>query len=174
MRLSIPARGRRRSGKPILAVDVDGVVLLLGEEDPGCSSLVRSELIEGMMHRVSLSSGMALRRLAEEFDLVWATGWEGRANQHFPRLLGIPELPHLRFDGAARFGSAHWKMPALEAWSRDRPLAWIDDNHDDACHAWARRRETPTLLVTVRPNRGLETEQVEILLAWARALKRGS
>ena len=55
-----------------------------------------------------------LLQLSEHYELVWATGWEDRANDYLPNLLGLPELPHLSFDGAARFGSAHWKLGPLD------------------------------------------------------------
>jgi len=156
--------------RPLLAVDVDGVIVLLGEEDPGGHTAMRLELIDGMMHRVSLEAGDRLRRLAERYELVWASGWEERANEHFPRLLDIPKLPHIGFHGKARFGSAHWKLGPLEAFSQGRPVAWIDDNFDDACHAWAKERIAPTLLVPVEPHRGLEEAHVEALVAWAQTL----
>ena len=98
--------------RPILAVDVDGVISLFGFDDPPDRELARFELIDGMVHCVSLAAGERLRRLADHFDLFWATGWEDRANDRLPGLLGIPELPAISFDGAARFGTAHWKLRA--------------------------------------------------------------
>ncbi len=72
--------------------------------------------------------------------MVWATGWEDRANDHLPGIIGVPELPYLTFDGRARFGTAHWKLEALEEYARGRPLAWIDDSLDSSCYEWAERR----------------------------------
>ena len=56
----------------------------------------------------------------------------------------------LTFDGRARFGTAHWKLEALDEYAGDRPLAWIDDSLDESCHAWAAARPAPTLLVPDR------------------------
>jgi hypothetical protein len=123
-----------------------------------------------MMHCISLPAGERLRRLADCFDLVWATGWEEKANFYLPQLLGLPELPYLTFDGAARFGSAHWKLVPLDEYGGDRPLAWIDDNFDDSCYRWARNRQAPTLLVPTDPALGLEEAQTEALVAWAGGL----
>ena len=80
---------------------------------------------------------------------MWATGWEEKANEYLPFILGLPfrELPVLTFDGRAVFGSAHWKLDAIEEYAAGRPAAWIDDNLDDECRAWAQRREEPTLLI---------------------------
>ena len=46
-----------------------------------------------------------------------------RANDHLPGILGVPSLPYLTFDGEARFGTAHWKLAAIEDYAGDRPLA---------------------------------------------------
>ncbi len=159
--------------RPILAVDVDGVISLFGFDKPPPHAVARFELIDGMVHCISLAAGERLRRLSEHYELVWATGWEDRANDYLPHLLGLPELPHLSFDGAARFGSAHWKLAPLDAYGRGRALAWIDDSFDASCHDWAQRREEPTLLVPTEPHLGLEEAQTEALTTWARELASG-
>ena len=46
-----------------------------------------------MAHCISLAAGERLRRLAEHYELVWATGWEDRANDHLPQILGLPRAP---------------------------------------------------------------------------------
>jgi hypothetical protein len=156
--------------RPILAVDVDGVISLFGFDAAPPRSVARFELIDGMVHCISLAAGERLRRLAEHYDLAWASGWEERANDYLPHLLGLPELPHLSFEGAARFGSAHWKLAPLDAYAEGRPLAWIDDSFDESCHEWARARPEPTLLVPTESHLGLEEAHAEALLAWARGL----
>jgi hypothetical protein len=156
--------------RPLLAVDVDGVISLFGFEEPPDGSTVCFEAIDGVVHCLSLPVGERLSRLSELYDLVWATGWEERANRHLPRLLGVPELPHLSFDGAARFGRADWKLERLGEYAEGRPLAWLDDSFDEECYEWARRRAEPTLLVATEPHLGLEEAHVEALLDWARNL----
>jgi hypothetical protein len=156
--------------RPVLAVDVDGVISLFGFDDPPERSEARFELIDGMVHCISLVAGERLKRLGGIYDLVWASGWEEKANFYLPTILGLPELPHLSFDGAARFGSAHWKLGPLDEYGRDRPLAWIDDSFDESCYEWARGREEPTLLVPTESHLGIEEVQVEALTAWASGL----
>jgi hypothetical protein len=158
-----------QSDRPLLAVDVDGVISLFGFDDP-TDAPGEFHLIDGVAHCISLAAGERLRRLAEWYDLVWATGWEERANEYLPTLLGLPEeLPYLTFDGRARFGSAHWKLDAIGEYACDRPLAWIDDCIDKSCRSWAHMRHGPTLLVPVEPQRGLEEAQTEAMISWARA-----
>lgn len=115
-------------------------------------------------------AGERLRRLSESFELVWASGWEDKANFYLPDMLGLPELPHVSFDGAARGGGAHWKLGPLETYGRGRALAWIDDNFDRSCYEWAERRPEPTLLVVTETHLGLEEAHVDALNAWARSL----
>ena len=105
---------------------------------------------------------------------MWATGWEEKANEYLPFILKLPfrELPCLTFDGRAVFGSSHWKLDAIEAYAGDRPAAWIDDNHDDACALWALSREAPTLLVGTRAAVGLTDAHVDELFDWADQLGR--
>jgi hypothetical protein len=158
------------TGRPILAVDVDGVISLFDFDEPPASPAARFELIDGSMHCLSVAGGDRLRRLADHFDLVWASGWEERVSE-LAVLLDLPEYPYLSFDGAARFGSADWKLGPIEKYARDRPLAWIDDNFDELCYDWARTRGEPTLLIPTEPHLGLDDVHVEALIAWARGLE---
>jgi len=155
--------------RPVLAVDVDGVISLFGFDGPIEDLGGRFHLIDGMAHCISDVAGAQLQRLAEVYELVWATGWEDRANDHLPLILGLPEeLPCLRFDGRARFGTAHWKVEAIDEYAGARPLAWIDDSLDKSCRAWAAGRRAPTLLVPTESHVGITDAHTEALLSWAR------
>jgi HAD domain in Swiss Army Knife RNA repair proteins len=161
--------GATHNAKPILFVDVDGVISVFGfapdaEHIPG-----PFHWIDGVAHCIPQRVGARLARLAGRFQLVWATGWEKKANEYLPMILGLEAsaLPVLTFEGRAVFGSAHWKLEAIDEYARDRPAAWIDDNIDETCRAWAQKRPAPTLLVETESAVGLSDEHVEILLAWA-------
>ena len=104
---------------------------------------------------------------APHYDLVWATGWEDRANEYLLHLLGLQRLPVIRFGGDAKFGSAHWKLDPIATYAAGRKLAWIDDSLDDECRRWAAARAEPTLLVQTESARGLEDVHVEALIEWA-------
>ena len=155
-----------KAEKPILAVDVDGVISLFGFDEPPGADEAEYKLIDGMVHCISRAAGPRLQRLSEHYDLVWATGWEDRANDHLPLILGLPDdMPFLTFE-EARFGSSHWKLEALNEYGGSRPLAWIDDFIDEECQAWAGAREAPTLLVPTESARGIEEAHVETLIRW--------
>ena len=128
--------------------------------------------IDGIPHFLSSTAAAHLLALLPRFELVWASGWEEKANEHLPRLLGLPgPLPYLRFARRPQSGSstrAHWKLEAIERYAGDRPLAWIDDAFNAACHAWAKARTAPTLLLSTAPDRGLTSREVKLLMAWAR------
>ena len=64
--------------------------------------------------------------------------------------------------------AAHWKLAAIDAHAGPgRPVAWVDDAHDERCRAWARERPGPTLLVTTDPSTGLTEAHADQLEAWA-------
>jgi hypothetical protein len=153
---------------PVLFVDIDGVISLWGFDTNARPQGVFQN-VEGVLHFLSAGAGNHLQALSERFELVWASGWEDKANEHLPRALALPsELPFLSFDRTPVAGHGHWKLAAIEAYAGpERPLAWVDDCHDDACHAWAARRRGPTLLVATVPATGLTADHVARLLAWA-------
>jgi hypothetical protein len=171
----MPLFRRSKDDRPILAVDIDGVISLFGFQDPVNAAGMRGpdapgefHLIDGMLHCIALDTGPRLNRLGETYELIWASGWEDRANDHLPGILGVPKLHHLTFDGRAKFGTAHWKLEALEDYAGDRRLAWIDDSLDDSCFAWAEAREAPTLLVPTESSVGMIDAHVDVLESWAR------
>jgi hypothetical protein len=157
--------------KPVLFVDVDGVISLYGFE-AGSELPGPFHWVDGIAHCIPTASGPRLTRLAESFDLVWATGWEEKANEYLPSILGLElgPLPYLTFDGRAVFGSSHWKLDAIGSYARDRPIAWIDDHLDENCVTWAEQREAPTLLVKTLPPTGITDAHVDELLGWADGL----
>jgi Swiss Army Knife RNA repair-like protein len=158
----------KKRQKPLLAVDVDGVISLFGFDEPPSKEDAQFKLIDGMVHCISAEAGTRLRRLAKHYDMVWATGWEDRANEHLPQILGLPEdMPYLTFKEAV-FGSSHWKLDALGKYAEDRPLAWIDDFLDEECLEWAEKRKAPTLLVPTQSARGIEEAHVETLIRWVK------
>jgi hypothetical protein len=161
-------------GKPLLMVDVDGVISLFGafaSERPG--GIEGSfHAIEGIPHFLSATAAAHLLALEPLFELVWASGWEERADEHLPHLLGLPKaLPFLRFARAVGRANAHWKLDAIGTYAAGRPLAWVDDAFNPACHLWAEERPAATLLVQTDPELGLRTAEAQRLEGWARTLR---
>jgi hypothetical protein len=158
---------------PLLLIDVDGVISLFGF-DPAAPPPVRFQFVDGIGHFLSETAGDLLGRLAVAFDPVWCSGWEEKANEYLPSALGLPgPFPVVALDQAVRPADAHWKLGAIDRYaSRSRPLAWIDDAHDEACSAWAADRPGPTLLVTTEPAVGITHREVDKLLGWAALLER--
>ena len=136
-----------RNLRPLLLVDVDGVISLFGY-DHAAPPAGRYQLVDGMIHFLSATAGEHLLRLAAEFDLAWCTGWEEKANDYLPVALGLPgSLPHVMFDPAGRPAHAHWKLGGIDRHvGPSRPIAWLDDAHDEGCRSWALARPGPTLL----------------------------
>ena len=162
---------KSRSARPLLLVDVDGVVYLFGFAHLPPAGLLPT-VVEGVPHLLSAHSGPLLARLSETFECVWCTGWEERAEEHLPRVLGLPGgWPHLSFGTGPGAQTRHWKLDAIESHAGpDRPLAWIDDAFDAGCDAWAAERTAPTLLVRTEPAIGLLPEHVSAMERWARQL----
>jgi hypothetical protein len=156
--------------KPLLLIDVDGVISLFGF-DPARPPGGGFQLVDGIAHFISATAGGHLRQLSDEFELAWCTGWEEKANEYLPFALGLPgALPHVIFDPCERPAGAHWKLVGIEAHvDPRRAVAWVDDAHDERCVAWAAGREGPTLLVTTDPAVGITDAHVAQLLAWAKA-----
>lgn len=158
--------------RPLLLIDIDGVISLFGF-DPAAPPAGRFLLVDGIPHFLSANAADLVASLRGDFDLVWCSGWEEKADEHLPFALGLPAgLPHLSFgDAVAGAPARHWKLASIEAHAGPhRPLAWIDDGFDESCHAWAAARPGPTVLVATDPAVGLTAEDAVLLRRWARAV----
>jgi hypothetical protein len=157
--------------KPLLFVDIDGVVSLFGFGSTAVPARCSWHQVDGIVHLLSHDAAEHLLGLRDEFELVWCSGWEDRANDHLPHVLGLGPYPHLTFGN--REVAGHWKLAAVAAHAGDRPVAWIDDDVNDAVHDWAQRRCAPTLIVETRPASGLTPQLAEGLGPWGPARGRG-
>jgi hypothetical protein len=153
-----------------LLVDVDGVVSLFGFDHTG-PPLGCPVSVDGTPHWLAEGAGARLERLGRTFECVWCTGWEERAEEHLPYLLGFAGgWDHVSFDIPRERLDVHWKLASIDSYAGvDRPLAWVDDDHDSRCQAWATARVGPTLLVTTDPAVGLTDAHISALEDWARA-----
>ena len=157
-----------RSAKPLLFCDIDGVLSLWGFPMDECPT-GNWRTVEGIAHFLSTPAASHLQALEEDFEIVWCSGWEEKANEHLPHLLGVGPYPHVQLDRGSPGTSVagHWKIEAVDALAAGRPLAWIDDAFNEACHAWARARDSLTLLVPTEPHSGLGDPEADALRAFA-------
>ena len=147
--------------KPLLLLDVDGVLNPLGVSDaPGFTT----QRVGGMRVLLSTTHGRWLRELADVFDLTWATSWERDADLIAERI-GLPVgLPAITFTGQTEWTV---KLPDVMEYVGHRALAWVDDQLGPEVHAWAISRPAPTLLIETDSRVGLTEAQVERLRTWA-------
>jgi hypothetical protein len=97
--------------------------------------------------------------------LVWATFWEDAAND-LAGAMGLPALPVIHFDDDVPLGTSY-KLPAIQRYVGDKPMAYLDDDVGHDVIGWARARNAPTLVIPVPADRGLQDEHVEALLEFA-------
>jgi hypothetical protein len=161
----------QQAARPLLFVDIDGVISLFGFP-PHAAPAGAFHWIDGHPHFISATAANYLLDLSGDFEVVWCSGWEEKANEYLPHLLGLPgPLPHLVFERNPGRAHGHWKLDAIEHHAGSRPLAWIDDALDDDCRAWAAAREAPTLLVQTDAAQGMTRAEVSELTAWAGGLR---
>jgi HAD domain in Swiss Army Knife RNA repair proteins len=127
------------STKPILAVDMDGVLNACnsGAPAPGW----QDTRVRGFRIRYNPGHGPRLLAIAEETDaeLTWCTTWEALANEDIAPLVGLPELPwvpmepgHAGQKFSERRSVGRIKARAMAAYAGDRPFCWLDDEPDAA------------------------------------------
>lgn len=148
--------------RPILAVDVDGVLNAMSRGTPPKGW--EDHKVLGFRIRINLGHGAALLALAAEHgaELTWCTTWEELANQHIAPLIGLaatlPVVPMapgrkgLKFSQVASVG--HTKAVALREYAGERPFVWLDDEYD------AERElatcEVPHRVIRVESSAGLQ------------------
>jgi hypothetical protein len=155
-------------GRPLLLVDVDGVLNPYGGPCPeGFDE--HSLFPDDEPVRVRPAHGRWLHELATRYDLAWGSAWTAPDRAllagvlDLPDFVGAVELPSGRFDPAL-------KVPAVDRVAGERPTAWVDDLLGPEAYRWAADRPAPTLLVPVDPATGLHRDHVDQLLAWVAAL----
>jgi hypothetical protein len=162
----------RKNPKPLLLMDIDGVLSLFGFDSDSRPEGVWLN-VDGIVHLISATAADHLQRLGAAYEVVWCSGWEEKANEHLVGAIGLAgPLPFLTFPPGD--GRRHWKLASIEAHAAQRPLAWVDDAHDEGCQRWASDREAPTLLVATDPAVGLTEAHVVELERWARELRPAS
>jgi hypothetical protein len=157
---------REANIRPLLLLDIDGVIALLGD---GSGEPVFEAIAGEFPVRIAERSPERVRVLRRHFVLVYATSWGGGADEFISPLIGLPVgVPHVPFNRDAESApGATWKLPFVARFVRDRPAAWVDDELDVDVGVWQAARGAPTLLVHTDPRVGLTDEHVTKLVGFA-------
>lgn len=169
----VPRPGSRPAGRPLLYLDIDGVLNPLSPPDP---EQFTQHTIDGLTVNISSEHGAWLRELSDRYELVWATTWEHHANEHVGPLLGLPELPVVEFSTYRRKPSDPRfriiQLLEMRKWAPilrhadGRSFAWIDD----VIPMRIKRQALPyrgIKLIHVNPHDGVTRHHVDKLLAWS-------
>ena len=167
--------------RPLLLLDVDGPL------NPYAAPWFRERLPVGgyEMRLLTLSTGRSywvalnaghgerLRRLAERYDLAWASTWQEDANRLIAPLLGLPgDLPVVPLVvPALPLPAWGWKTDQVAAWTGTRPFVWLDDEITGAtCDRLAAAPLGRHLARTVRPDVGLTEADFDAVAEFAAIL----
>ena len=156
--------------EPLLFVDIDGVISLFGfAPDARPAGRFESSTASPTSFRPRPAS-TCVDWPSLRARLVQRLGGEGQRFLPAPARAAAAAAPSCSFERDVGRSHAHWKLAAIEAYAGARPLAWIDDAHDEPATAGRRRARRPTLLVTTEPAIGLTDAGTSTrLIAWAAA-----
>lgn len=152
--------------RPVLYLDVDGVLLPLGLGRNGDTDRLRVGPFHVDVYR---DIRARLRLVLDVFDVVWSTSWCDDANRDVAPIVGLPLLPVLPV-------TAHWRKLSLvrEHAGEERPIAWIDDRLEREAFAWAEARPGPALLLRPPSDIGLTGADLDAILAFGREHAAGA
>ena len=136
-----------RGDRPLVVLGISDVVVL--EQEPSVPVTMHHVSAWGRWVRdvaIPDAAPAAIRRLAERYDVVWASEWGHNAHTAFAVALGLPAEPWpflpVQFDKAA----------AIRAYAGGLPWAWIDSPVTDL-HAPASGADG--ILIRVDPGSGI-------------------
>lgn len=145
--------------KPLLFLDVDGVLNCLAWSGADYDSL--RQKVGGTPCVVPPYVAENVRRLAERFEMVWATAWLGRAHTAWRDVLGLPDesWPHVSY--------TNLKLPAIIRYAAERPWAWVDDDaYWELEQLGWQKENVPGFVAFIDGRVGLTDERVEALLEY--------
>lgn len=107
------------SDRPLLFLDIDGVLNCQGWSGPDYEELKRT--IDGLTCVVPPQTSERVRRILQWYDPVWATAWLGKAAT-WREELGLDDAswPYLSYVGL--------KLPEIIRYAGGRKWAWVDDD----------------------------------------------
>ena len=125
--------------RPILAVDVDGVISLFGFDEPPArdDGPVRAGRRDGALH-------LAAGRASGCGGWPSTTSWSGRPAGRTKPTSTCRSCSGCRSCPTSPSTAPPASAPRTGSWGRStsygkgRAMAWIDDNFDESCYEWAR------------------------------------
>jgi hypothetical protein len=152
--------------KPLLLLDVDGVLCPISDRPPSPDY----EKVGYLW--VSPKNSDRVRSLQEGFEVHWATGWQHAANEIIAPIHMLPQFPVMPIRFATLDSPIHWKFSDIMRYVGKRPFAFVDDeiDIDGVKFAQARSHTIPTLFAPIPPQIGLTDAHTEVLKEWSRGI----
>ena len=110
--------------RPVLALDIDGVLALDNPQVPVVRRTVKRIRKWRRDLLIPVDAPRILRRLAEDFDCVWASAWAHTAHPALRDALSLPQPPW------PWIGVQFNKASAVRDFAAGRPWVLIDDGTD--------------------------------------------
>ena len=169
-----PSHPQVADARPLLLLDVDGVVCPLFPPPPGRPALYVS-VPETPFKKVWIDPELPhwLKTLQPLYRMVWASSWEEAANQSLRTALGLPILPVLLLPHLRTQDGDTYKLETVRNYVRNESFAWVDDVLGAGVHHWADSRSAPTLLVETRSRMGIHEGDFRELLDFGQQMARG-
>jgi hypothetical protein len=157
--------------KPLLLIDVDGVLNPMGRAAPDFRRYRCTVGAEVYTVHLNARHGRRLLdlALATGSELVWATTWEDHANEWIAPRIGLPTLPVIPMSPGepSEFGEM-FKTRHVAEYAGRRPFVWFDDQ------VWAEDEEylrvhqglDDFLLIHVDPRQGLTSRHLGMAHEW--------
>lgn len=158
--------------KPLLLIDIDGVVNVFGNLGNTLISFEQEFQALGR-YSIKIPQGMQqrLQKLQQEFACTWCSTWEDKAFSEIGSKLGLNPWPFIKMPLQAE--NKTYKLSAVQQYVSQEPFAWIDDDlHSDAFE-WAKHRNQnglPTLLLQTKTNQGMTQDHLQKLQEWKTSL----
>lgn len=143
--------------RPLLLLDVDGVLNPLGGKQP--QGFDHYDFL-GYDVYLSQQHGKWLNDLTDFCDLTWATTWEDDANHLIGPAIGLPKLPVIHFEHASLQDMTYKLKDVSKYVGEDRAVIWLDDDLFTDAFQWAKKRPGATLLIRQNPKVGLTEESI--------------
>jgi hypothetical protein len=150
-----------------LLLDIDGVILPTRNKDPFGHFKVKDWQGETRMINQEMRSRVI--RLFNNFDVQWFSAWNERVRS-LEKSLVLPKKEILSFDlkknrPTTNLAISTLKLPtAINHFSTDQQLVWIDDEFNQDAFDWQKERNAATLLIKVDQFLGLTDKDLQAAL----------